>query len=572
VLSNPLTHIRNVAGNAAALAFRPLETGASAAIEAATTLGGKARPRERFLGEAPAEVFGMAAALPNALRDAYAVLRSGLTPANIASGQVPREAFRGRLADLTVNAPGRALGAGDTLFGSLNEGASIYKQAYRQASQEGLRGGQLVERVVDLIQRPTQNMLEDAASDRAYRTFQQTGKFVEKATALRDVVPGVISTPVLPFIKTPYNIGKYVLERTPFGAVKMATDRRGKGIASDRLGRMAVGTATMGYFYTLAQQGLITGAPPSTPAERDAWQRQGKQPYSILIGGEWRSYQGLQPISSLIAAAAAANDAASKGDDADAQSVLLVAGIALARSLVDSQWTQGLSDFLDLLNDPQTRDPETALENVTRFGQRQVSSLVPAIVRGIAQASDPTLRKPESTLGGFLQAITQNVPGLTQLTPAQLTAFGEERKRPTSGLQSMLDPTAPSRETTDPLEVELKRLQKAGYDVQPGLVSERVTAFKTPVVLEPAQHRLYQRVSGMIARELLEGFLSSEAWAQLPDADKERIINKTIDEVRTQTRKALEPSLQEQAVDVRLKQARRRIEQGQALEEAVTGG
>ncbi|HET6315558.1 MAG TPA: hypothetical protein VFG86_03800, partial [Chloroflexota bacterium] len=395
ILSNPLTHIRNVAGNAGALAYGPLESGAAATIEALSTLGGIRRPRERFFGEVPAEIAGTAAALPGALRDAYEVLRRGPTAANLRSGQVPREAFSGRLADLTVNVPGRSLGAGDTLFGSLNEGASIYKEAYRIASQEGLRGGELADRVVDLIQRPTENMLKNAAGERAYRTFQQPSEVVEKLTEARNAIPGAVG--VVPFIKTPYNIAKYVLERSPAGLVKMATDPRGGGAASDRLGRMAVGTATMGYFYNLAQQGLVTGAPPKSDAERDAWKRMGKTPYSVKIGDTWHSYSSLQPLSGLLAAGAAASDAVQNGEDADAQTLLLTSGIALGRSLVDSQWTTGLSDFLDLLNDPQTRDPETALASLNRFGQRQVGSLVPAIVRGIAQASDPTVRKPEST-------------------------------------------------------------------------------------------------------------------------------------------------------------------------------
>ena len=120
------------------------------------------------------------------------------------------------------------------------------------------------------------------------------------------------------------------------------------------------------------------------------------------------------------------------------------------------------------------------------------------MTRSLARALDNTMYNPE----GPAEAMLANIPGaqgLAQQFPEQfgglavkpkLDAFGRERKYPNEGFEAMYNVFPSTKPTEDPVELELKRLQtgpegEPRYDVQPGFVSDRVTAFEQSVKLEP---------------------------------------------------------------------------------------
>ena len=63
------------------------------------------------------------------------------------------------------------------------------------------------------------------------------------------------------------------------------------GWLADRMSRAGLGSLAWGWFMKQALDGNITGASPTDPTERDAWVRQGIQPYSFKnpVNGEWTS-------------------------------------------------------------------------------------------------------------------------------------------------------------------------------------------------------------------------------------------------------------------------------------------
>ncbi len=353
LLSSPVTHIRNVTSNTLTLLTRPLETLGAAGVEAirAPVQG---RARERYAGEVVAEAQGALSALQDGLAGAWRLMRQGYTPGQGATeiAAVTREPFRGPLADLTINVPGRALQAEDFFFRTLNKQASIYQQAYRIASQEGLTGPALAARVAELRANRTLEMLTVAGQEGAYRVFQAQGGFGRDVARLRNQYP--VLRYFIPFVQTPVNITKYVLERSPAavpGALVSLRTGTEAGLVADRVSRATIGSLTFAGLLAYGLGGNLTGRAPRDQAERDAFYRQGKQPYSFRgPDGTWYSYQALQPFSALFAAAAEGANAWRRGDREKLPELATLMSVSVARSLLDMPWTQGMADALEVMH------------------------------------------------------------------------------------------------------------------------------------------------------------------------------------------------------------------------------
>ncbi|HZK66975.1 MAG TPA: hypothetical protein VFD42_05460, partial [Chloroflexota bacterium] len=257
LLSAPTTHIKNTVSNVVTLAGKPIEAAIAAPIDVARVgIGralGKDVQRERFAGEASANVAGMLASVQEGALSALQIMRYGYTKSEAAAkidiGM--REAFTGPVGAV-VNIPGRSLRASDVFFRSMNKTAEIYGQAFRIAKQEGKTGQALADRVVELRTNPLPEMVKAAEKEGAYRVFQQDGQFINAATGFRNKIPAL--RVVVPFIQTPYNITKYILERSPLGYAGVAADAAGGKLASggnlsDRLARASMGGTLFAALY-----------------------------------------------------------------------------------------------------------------------------------------------------------------------------------------------------------------------------------------------------------------------------------------------------------------------------------
>jgi hypothetical protein len=575
LLSNPLTHVRNVVGNTVAAGLTPVEQLGSAALDplARKALGDKG-PRQRYFGEAGAQLAGYKDAWEN---DALSAVTDSLKYGNPSKsgelGRMAHEPFAGTPLE-ALGYSGRALEAEDQVFGALNRRADFRAQAYRMASQEGLKGDAFTERVAKLLSAPDEDMLKAADNMADYRSFRQTDKATGAINALTKAWPALKG--IVPFARVPINIAKYTLERSPLGAAKLAAEyatpggraalrRAGSGDLADRMSRAGIGSTIMYGLYKYADSGNLTGRAPDDPVERAQWEREGKTPYSFKTPAGWLSYDALQPYAALIGAAADIAEAEKRGKlagkEADVGAIGTAAAFAMARGLVNTQFTQGLVDTLDLL---QNKGTNTNLgELATRFAGQQLSSAVPGIVRGIARMTDDTIRDPDQEgWTGVLQRGMMNVPGLQDKVPESVGAFGETRRRPSSGLGAMVSPFTLSQPTDDPVEIELKRLQEeqvqglpkrlGNYQVEPGFVSKNITIgdkVPLPVGLSDEEQRQYQRESGHMAYAILHGMVGTKEWDAMSDDEKAQTVDDIYTKSRSLAKKAMEPDLVPKAIE-----------------------
>ena len=561
MLSNPLTHIRNITSNVVTAGMTPAESLGAGLMDLPSRglyrlAGGKDQGQQRFLGESLADVVGMGTSLPSSMSEALRGLTKGPEAEALLSGQRRAPAFEG-VPGAVIGAPGRALAAEDAFFSTLNQNAALHRLAYRKAMQEGDGSvADTVRRMSEMLHNPDEQMLQQAIEQGKYRTFNGDSGLSNALLRLRSDVPALRY--ILPFVRTPTNIAKYTLERSPLGYLgilgDMAFNRerlvaRGSGDLADRLSRATIGSLIMGGIANMGEDNL-TGKAPDDPTERDAFYRQGKQPYSFRspLDGNWYSYQALQPYSPLFAAVGNMKQTirANPNKTQDVASLGLAGAIAAGQSLIDMPWTQGLADVLDLMSGKGSagRDPQKMASD---YIGRQASSLIPAAsaMRGLARFQDATIRDPSNPL----EAMMANVPYLQERVPERLDAFGNAVQRPTSGLQALLNPFSPSEANRDPVETELAHLQDRGYQVEPGFVGKSVTMLKSPVELTPEQHREYQRNAGQMGYAMLQMIVGSDEWKAMNDDQKALIVDRVLSRTRDVARKAQEPELFDQAVE-----------------------
>ena len=169
----------------------------------------------------------------------------------------------------------------------------LQAQAFRMAAGEGLEGDDLARRMQDIIDNPPENIELAAVDAQRYQTFTNelgpAGKsfqsFVGKFPAARVIVP---------FIRTPTNIIKYVGEHSPVAPAinkGIREDILAGGARRDlALAKMATGSMAMAIAADYTLSGDITGGGPKNPQLRSAKMATGWQPYSIKVGDKYYSY------------------------------------------------------------------------------------------------------------------------------------------------------------------------------------------------------------------------------------------------------------------------------------------
>lgn len=283
----------------------------------------------------------------------------------------------------------RFLMAEDEFFKGIAYRASVRKQALQQGASMYdaviRRGGSVDEariaqaeaeaQVIANPPKPIKMKATDAAKE---LTFQgDLGKFAGS-------MEGLMSHPLtkifgVPFFKTPVNIMKETFRRTPFAAGHAFYTAINKGGREGdlALARVATGTGIMSLFaYTAMgldspdKSVIITGSGPTDPQARQAMQRMNIQPFSINIkqdNGEYKSitYSRFDPISGMLAMAADFGFYAQYSDNPDELADLAAhSGLALYNYSMEMPFLQGVSDLSAALVNP---DPSLRFEQVRQL-------------------------------------------------------------------------------------------------------------------------------------------------------------------------------------------------------------
>jgi hypothetical protein len=392
-----------------------------------------------------------------------------------------------------IRGPLRAAGASDAWFGTIAAQQEISARAYRLAKNDVKSGKakdvqvRMQEILSNLDSHP--DILRAAKKARDYWTFRdELGPKSKKVLGLLNDM-GIMRLAIAPFFKTPVKITGRFIERSPIGLMrtlaKMVKKQYGtRGEAEDDLARGLMGTMMAGAIYGFAQMGNITGMGPSDTKKKTNKMATGWQPYSIKVGDTYYSYQGMEPLSSLLMAASNVYEVANAKDHDKWVGETFRAAKDVA---VDKTSLQGFQRISLAIGDPGRW--------AKQFAQGLVGMPIPAVVARTAAAIDQTVRRRDT----FWDVIRSRIPGMTGELEPRRTITGKEVVREQTPLETFASPFQRTKERPAPLERELDRL---GY--VPVYAPRKVVINKQDHELTREQMQFYVEADKKAAAEALK--------------------------------------------------------------------
>jgi hypothetical protein len=387
-------------------------------------------------------------------------------------------------------------------------------RAKAQAVREGLSGDALAERTRAIL------ALSPATFDKLVQ-IPETPTPASRAVSVAAKVAYVGAELTAPFPRIAANIVGTGLDYSPVGVLKTALETVGqeKGARADYfrsgLTKATVGSSTgLAVGYYLASKGLITGDAPPSPSDRNLWELEGKKPYSVKIGGSWRSLNTFAPLSQMpvLGAALYHENLTHPGEP------LRNFGAATmehAKVLTEHSILSSLRQMGDVAADPAGK--------IARYLAGFVP--VPPLVGQVAHGLDPAVRdlSSDSRLESAGKSIVARTPGASLRLPAKVNAFGHDVERSAGGISGILtqvfDPASSSRAHDTPLTAELDRL---GVGVPKPGKSVSVDGEKRERT--PAQYREFLRSVGPATEQALTAMLADPDYLKLEDADRRKAV------------------------------------------------
>ena len=421
LLSSPITHAKNIAGNAMFGAMQPVERAMmsvvgkirngvfggddairmSAVVDQAQGYFGSIVDAGRLAGKAFVKNQGMDEASKMELdkfarRNEFDVDFGDSTIGKATSDML-------RLYGKFVTLPGRTLLAEDEFFKGVayvGEFRFLTKQKaevfYSARLKEGIDKETAKKLTSDYLAEIRTNPTDDILTASTERAKEMT--FTKELTGtMADIQRGINSgklSPILkmffPFVRTPTNLVIEAGKRSPLQLINPGfyrTVAKGGVEADAAIAKMTLGTTMMGGAAYYALQGQLTGAGPTNRQLRKTLEATGWQPYSyvynksdlsedqikdfmdktpVSVGEDkvYVSYQGLQPISTLIGVSATIaeyftyNSYANTAEQTTAEEldkIVQAAGLGVYDFVGQLPMLQGYSEFTDILaGDPMS--------------------------------------------------------------------------------------------------------------------------------------------------------------------------------------------------------------------------
>ena len=433
ILSGIPTHLANTMGNVSNVAY---ELGVKRLAEAAINVAAKRKDGATF-----GEFKEMCRAIDwkGAFERADRSFRLE-TITNTGKLDQTRTAIGGKTGR-AIRYPSRLLRAADEFAKAIVQPVEAAAYAYREGTANKLKGEDLKTYIATQIQQEGSTANEFGHKRAMELTFQEEpGKAVEQLIRWREAggVFGTLLKFELPFIKTPANILRQGVRKSPVGAVNLAW-QTGKALAGKRnfdgqyISLMAEQLVAWGCVAMLAggmddddDQPFLTGTSPRYGSAEQKFKANKLPPYSIRIGDNYYSYKRIEPLATGLAFIADGLDAfrrAKRGEDGTRIMKRLIGGVK--QLVAEKSFLDSLGEINRVVSDPE----RSFMQSITNFA----SSWMPNVVRQTINLWDDNVRENRSRAKGaeWLEdqfQITTNRMGITRGAP-KLDYFGREIKK-----------------------------------------------------------------------------------------------------------------------------------------------
>lgn len=414
MLSSPKTQLRNIYSNLLnTLVTRPINLGLEATYD---IMKHPFNPmaRDVALSDVPRYYKGVFTSVPNSIMAAKEAIKSGSSALklDLGKGETTVDVLRKQNIPLKYSAVPRFMEGQDRFFSTLI--ASGEKSRWLR---QGLDEAEANKRAIDLAQKYLyRNQLGKDAKDLPVfaRALDSLGKFALEGRKLPIV--GKPYSWFVPFVTTPINAAKVMVEHSPLGFV-------GGKYSSEQMAKATAGSIVMGVGGMLAMQDKTTWAAPTDKKQKELWYATGRKPYSIQIGDKWVPmwYFGPYALALGIPAALKHNyqDSKTAMSDGDLQKITKTVG-ELSKFVVNQTPLAGVGSFFQMLDG----DADITAGNLAGF---TIGQVIPAqgFIRWVNTIIDPTYRKAR----GFKETIMKDMPILSKQLEPYMLPNGEESKR-----------------------------------------------------------------------------------------------------------------------------------------------
>ena len=320
----------------------------------------------------------------------------------------------------------------------------------------------------------------------------------------------------LPFLKTSVDIAQFNLEHSPLYNI-LSTSQRNilfgppSKEKSEMIGRMFMGSLSLLLGLQLAFTGKVTGSAPVDPKERKALYEAGWRPYSVLIGDNYFSYQGIEPLQHILAPTAdyvaLASKFADPVNDYIFEEIILETLRTVIPSYLDtSSYRQGMSLINDLLN----VDDENGWK---RAMSKYIQNFVPStsLVRAIGNTGEQSQSMPDKDVTtNILNNYYQGLRG-----DFRRDVFGN-----TQDVYSIFGFTRQVEFNDAPEYEELENLAHYGYSPTDAskVISSKLNYKLTDFKNENGRS-LYDRLQEEVSKTVINGKTLQEAIRELVTSD-----------------------------------------------------
>lgn len=432
ILSGPKTHVANVLGNTANTLYElSIKRFVECAINALTGRKGGAtwgefKVMQRAINWKEAlrrakEAFDIEAIDSESKFDKYSVAIEGK---------------KGRI----IRIPGRLLRAADEFAKALIQPMESAAYAYREGIKSNLSGASLERYIEKQLSHEYSGAVVYGKARALELTFQEDpGGVVKFLMGFRDNggVFGTILRYVLPFLRTPANILKQGIQKSPVGIFGFAVDTakillHKKQLDDAYIARAAEQLIAWGALMAFLayddedELPILTGTSPRYGSAKAKFLSNKIPPYSIRIGKTYYSYQRIEPLATGLAFIADTLSGIKMAKDGRSGTSLLKHYLQSSKQLVvEKSYLESLGELNRVMSDPE----RSGMKFATQF----VSSWVPAGVRQLSTSYRDEISNTKSYEKGdaaltdqFSIAMTQ--AGLTVRNP-KLDYFGREVKQ-----------------------------------------------------------------------------------------------------------------------------------------------
>ena len=593
ILSNPITHVKNITGNTFTLFNANFERSFSANFN---RLINRTDGVAHFEGYA--KHYGMKMAYGEAIEMFFKAMSGEQTLVAGSKVEAPASIFTasqfniknntlakatdviGKL--MTLNGlPIKSLNAGDGFFKTLAYRSELYALGWRKAFRL-MKEGRLTEKdagafIANFVTHPTKEAQEAAFKEAQYITFQTpTGVKGDMLSIGADGVKKIRKLPLgrymITFIQTPTNILRYTAERTP--GLNLMTDwttqfKMGGANADLAMAKLSIGTmfilsaGSMGYF------GLGTGTNATTKNISPNKKIQSK-PYALekaldipknalIIGDNIISYNGVDPFGQMLSQSIdimqLGREIWENGGDKDTWTKAMIAlAISVGENFFNKSYTKQSKEYFKIMS-----GDKDFLANLQKSGKKIFeSALTPGVTRQISRweaqlrgDDDANVTSNSMEVGAFIQNLKNNTPGLGEDAPKDYDIFGapkhtyrfirKKRKLDISeGLYKELAHLMPDIKEIrkylilDPLKMEaLKAKNSKNKSLQKQL--SNLPRGKITIDLNHQEISEYRRIAGLMVKDGLEKFINSKAYNNAPnDYFKKTLILKEVSRIRSE--------------------------------------